>query len=127
MMVYNPLSQPPTRDVLQQEDDKIGPQWELWFNQLRALQRSMTGYPFTVTTTGVAAGSVATLTVDLSQPLRSDSVIIVRAPSTLATSLMVGNAWPTATGALSFRIYNSATASVSPAATDFAALVIRGV
>jgi hypothetical protein len=43
-MVYNPLSQPPTRDVLQQEDDKIGPQWELWFNQLRALQRSMTGY-----------------------------------------------------------------------------------
>ena len=79
MMIYNPLSQPPTRDVLQQEDDKIGPQWELWFNQLRALQRSMTGYPFTVTTTGVAAGSVATLTVDLSQPLRSDSVIIVRA------------------------------------------------
>lgn len=126
-MVYNPLSQPPTRDVLQQENDKIGPQWELWLNQIRALQRSISGYSFAVTTTGVAAGSVATLTVNLSQPVVSDSVITVRAPSTLATSLMVGNAWPTATGALSFRIYNSATASVSPAATDYAALVIRGL
>jgi hypothetical protein len=126
-MVYNPLSQPPTRDVLQQEDDKIGPQWELWFNQLRALQRSMTGYEFAVTATGIGSQTVREYTVNLSAPVPSDAFVLMRAPASFATTLLLDTARPTATGALSFRIYNRNMGSVAVAATDYAALVIRGV
>ena len=131
-MTYSPLPPAPIRDRFTAPDRpgtpyEVSQQWQRWLNQLTGLVRSIRGYQFAVTTTGVAANSTADVVAYMGQPVPSDAVVTIRAPALPAGLLVGGSGAPTATGGVTFRIANVTAGSLSPASTGYAASVVRTV